>query len=77
MTETYDIEELAEEQNMTGYLRQGILLGTFMSSGIDAVPVFFEGSTNYTPDKLTIRVPHPIHNTTLVYTMVTESVVEE
>ena len=77
MSEATDINELAEEQGMTGYLRQGILLGTFMSSGIDAVPVFFEDSANYTPDKLVIRVPHPIKDTTLAYTLVTESVVEE
>ncbi len=75
---TDDIFALAEDQEMTGYLRQGILLGTLMKGGVDAEPVYIEGSRNYTPNLLTIKVPHPTKDdTTLVYTIVTESVVEE
>ncbi len=75
---TDDVFQMAEDQEMTGYLRQGILLGTLMKGGTDVMPVFVEGSRNYTPDKLTVRVPHPTKDDiTLVYTIVTESVVEE
>ena len=72
---TTDIDELAEEQGMTGYLRQGMLLGHLWGSKIEALPIM-DGS-NYSPDKLIIKVPHPINDTTLIYTLVTESVVEE
>ena len=75
MTKTYDIEEQAEEQGMTGYLRQGMLLGHLWSCKVEALPVM-DGS-NYSTDKLIIRVAHPTKDTTLVYTLVTESVVEE
>ncbi len=77
MSSTYDIEEMAEEQGATGYLRQGILLGTLMKHGIDAAPTFVEGTGNYTPDTLIIKVPHPVNDTTLVYTVVTTSAEEE
>ena len=72
-----DIFAMAENQEMSGYLHQGILLGTLLKGGVDVLPVFVEASRNYTPDKLTVRVAHPTKDTTLVYTIVTESVVEE
>ncbi len=78
MTKTYDIEELAEEQNMTGYLRQGMLLGHLWGSKVDALAMMSEENPDvYSPNKLIVKVPHPTKDTTLVYTLVTESVVEE
>ena len=77
MTSKYDEDYADLDQEMTGYLHQGILLGTLMKGGTDVKPVFFKDSTNYTPDKLIVRVAHPTKDTTLVYTIVTESVVEE
>ena len=78
MTKTYDIEELAEEQNMTSYLRQGMLLGHLLSLNVAALPSMDEDHPDtYSRDKLIIKVAHPTKDTTLVYTLVTESVVEE
>ena len=78
MTETYGIEELAEEQGMTGYLRQGMLLGHLWSLKVNASAVMDKDHPDlYSARKLIVRVEHPTKDTTLVYTLVTESVVEE
>ncbi len=73
-----DIDELAEEQGMTGYLRQGMLLGHLWGGKIEALAMVNEDNHDvYSPNKLIIKMPHPTRDTTLVYTLVTESVVEE
>jgi len=74
MSSTYDINN----EEMAGYLHQGMLLGHLMLESVKAEPVFVDGTRNYTPDKLVVKIPHPTkENTTLVYTLITESVVEE
>ena len=72
------VDELAEEQGMTGYLRQGMLLGHLWGSKVEALAVMDKDNPDvYSPDRLIINVPHPTNDTTLVYTLVTESVVEK
>ena len=74
MTKTYGIEEQAEEQGMIDYLHQGMLLGHLWGKKVEALPVM-DGS-NYSPNKLIIRVPHPTKDMTLEYTLVTVNLEE-
>ncbi len=72
MSSTYD----DDTEEMTGYLHQGMLLGHLLAQGVRAAPVMQEENPNdYTPNKLTIKIPHPTkEKVTMRYTLVTEEV---
>ncbi len=65
------------EQSAGMYLRQGMLLGTLASSGIDVRPLFDDDGVTYSKDELVVTIDHPTKDDTrLAFTLLTMKVIE-